>query len=48
MIIICVLGAKERAVKWKWRESMDHSDDNAAVIDCFTGRECHLWAEKQI
>ena len=45
--ITCVPGAKERAVKRKWRESTDRSDDDAAVIDCFTGRECRLWVEKQ-
>ena len=44
----CVLGAKGSAVKWKWRESTDRSEDNVAVIDGFTGRECRLWVEKQI
>ena len=47
-IITCVLGAKEPMVKQKWRESTDRSDDNVAVIDCFTGRECRPWVEKQI
>ena len=37
--IYCVPGAKEPKVKQKWRESTGRSDDNVAVIYCFTGRE---------
>ena len=37
--IYCIPGAKEPTVKQKWRESTGRSDDNVALIYCFTGRE---------
>ena len=47
-IITCVLGAKEPMVKRKWRESTDRSDNNVAVIDCFTARECRQWVKSKL